>query len=83
MLNKDLLHIISGSIVHREDFLELYKVQTVKISQTFFQRRRNTATLRLGLAGTEVALEYLPYKKALKIKDFLLYQIIETPKDWM
>ncbi|MCT4644225.1 MAG: PH domain-containing protein, partial [Carboxylicivirga sp.] len=63
--------------------IELYKVQTVRIKQTLFQRRKNTANLRLVIAGGSISFKYIPYSDAIRIKDYILYQVITTPKDWM
>lgn len=82
-LTSDLVYIQKGSILHTDTVLELYKIQAVTLSQNIFQKRRQTASLKLGLAGIEVSLSYIPYLDAVSIKDFLLREIIESRKDWM
>lgn len=83
MMNRGQLYIKKGSIVYAETFLEEYRLQAVCLSQNFFQRRRNTASLHLGLAGINVSLDYIPYEQAVKIKDFLLCHVIESKQDWL
>lgn len=81
-IDKRVIHVKKGVLPHKDIYLENYKIQAVRISQTIFQRRRDTASLHLGLAGTEVSLDYIPYNQAVQIKDFLLYTVIESKKDW-
>lgn len=83
VINEQFLKIKSGGIVQKEILLEHYKTQAIRLTQTYFQKRRNTASLHLGLAGTSTTLAYIPYEKAIQIKKILEYNIIETSKDWM
>lgn len=82
-ITTELVHIQKGSILHTDTILELHKIQTVRLSQNIFQKKRETASLELGLAGIEVSLDYIPHADAISIKDFLLREIIESKKDWM
>lgn len=82
-INTDLLQVNSGGITRVNTLLEQYKIQTVHLTQTFFQRKRNTATLQLGLAGTSVSISHISYKKAVRIKDYLLHKIHNDQRSWM
>ncbi len=79
----DLLQIKKGWITQTKTLLEPYKIQSVKLSQSFFQRKKNTATLHLHLSGTCVRLSYIPLKSAEDLRDFLLYGAVKTQKNWM
>lgn len=82
-IGKELLLIKEGGIERSDILLEHYKTQCISIHQTYFQRRRNTATLELGLAGTSVSLAYIPYEKAIQIKDTLLDSLTKNKTPWM
>jgi len=82
-LSSDFLKINSGLIAKDFSIIEVYKVQTVHIKRTFFQRRNGTADLDLGMAGSVVRIEYLSYEEAIRMKDQILYKIEVTKKKWM
>jgi putative membrane protein len=82
-INREYARVHSGLVGKDLSIIELYKVQTVRIKQTLFQRRKNTANLRLVIAGGSISFKYIPYSDAIRIKDYILYQVITTPKDWM
>jgi putative membrane protein len=79
----DFLKINSGLVAKDFSIIEVYKVQTVHLKRTFFQRRNGTACLDLGMAGSVVKIEYLSFDDALRIKDQILYKIEESNKKWM
>lgn len=83
LLNQNFFQIHSGSITRTVTRLETHKIQSVHMEQTFFQRKRNTATLQLGLAGANVRISYIPYKNAIVIKDYLLHKIHKDKRNWM
>lgn len=82
-LSSDFLKINSGLIAKDFSIIEVYKVQTVHIKRTIFQRRNGTASLDLGMAGSVVRIEYLSYDEAIRMKDQILYKIEVTKKKWM
>ena len=81
--SSDFLKINSGLIAKDFSIIEVYKVQTVHLKRTFFQRRNGTANLDLGMAGSVVRIEYLSYEEAIQMKDQILYKIEESNKKWM
>lgn len=82
-IGRELLLINEGGIERNNILLEHYKVQRIRVRQTYFQRRRNTATLQLGIAGANVSLAYIPYEKAIYIKDALLNSLVKNKTPWM
>lgn len=82
-LSSDFLKINSGLIAKNFSIIEVYKVQTVHLKRTFFQRRNGTACLDLGMAGSVVRIEYLSFDDALRMKNQILYKIEESNKKWM
>jgi len=82
-LSSDFLKINSGLVAKDFSIIEVYKVQTVHIKRTIFQRRNGTANLDLGMAGSVVRIEYLSFDDAIRIKDQILYKIEVSNKKWM
>ena len=82
-MSSDFLQVHSGMIAKDYSIIEVYKVQTVHIKRTFFQRRNGTASLNLGMAGSVVRIDYISYDEALRMKDQILYKIEASNKKWM
>jgi putative membrane protein len=82
-ISHDFLHVHSGTIAKDYSIIEVYKVQTVHIKRTFFQRRNGTASLNLGMAGSVVRIDYISYDEALLMKDHILYKVETSRKNWM
>jgi len=82
-LSHDYFQIDSGIIGKDYSIIEVYKVQTVHIKRTFFQRRNGTASLDLGMAGSVVRIDYISYDEALRMKDQILYKIEVSNEKWM
>jgi len=82
-MSHDFLHVHSGMVAKDYSIIEVYKVQTVHIKRTFFQRRNGTASLNLGMAGSVVRIEYLSFDDAIRMKDQILYKIEVSKKKWM
>ena len=83
VLSFDYLQVHSGTIAKDYSIIEVYKVQTVQLKRSIFQRRNGTATLVLGMAGSMLNLAYLNYEDALLLKDQILYKIECSNKAWM
>lgn len=82
-INLSHLKVESGCIARQTDIIELYKVQTVRFKQNFFQRRRNIGTLKLAMAGGKIKLNHIEKSDAVYIRDYILHHVIETKKSWM
>lgn len=82
-LSADFLKINSGLVAQDFSIIEIYKVQTVHLKRTFFQRKNGTASLDFGMAGSVVRIDYISYEEALRLKDQILYKIETSKKKWM
>jgi putative membrane protein len=63
--------------------LPVYKVQSVRIRQSFFQRRRSLASVELYTAGGSVRVPFLPLDLARALQDYVLYRVESRREDWM
>lgn len=63
--------------------LKWYKIQSVKVRQSIYQRRKEVADLYFYTASGEVKIPYIPLEKALVIKNFVLYKVESSQENWM
>ena len=82
-INDRFLKVNSGTFARKLTIIELFKPQSISLNQSFFQRHRNTGTINLVLAGTSVSVNEIPMEKAYSIKNYLLYKIESSERNWM
>lgn len=83
LINNEILLLLTGSFSHKITTISHHKVQTVCLKQSIFQQWRNIANLRLSLAGTTVNIRYIPYEKAIEIRNYILHEINKYNRNWM
>lgn len=81
--NEEYIKMYKSVIGESQMLLPFYKVQTVDIRQTFFQRRRNLANLVLHSAAGKVVLPYISIESARFLRDYALYKAESTERSWM
>ena len=82
-ISEELLMVNQGVLESHSTFVELFKVQNIKLKQTFFQARKQVADLELQTASGKINIPCLPYKSAIKIYDFIIYKVETSTKKWM
>jgi putative membrane protein len=60
-----------------------HKVQTVRLSQTIYQRQKGLANLQFITAGGEITLPYLSLPTAQRLLDETLYKIESRQDAWL
>ena len=83
MLHSDLAIFRGGIFGDDWRILELYKVQAVRLSQSFYQLRRDLATVTLYTASGSVSIPFVPIVKAGQIRDYVLYRVERDKGNWM
>lgn len=78
-----LLVLKGGIFGDKNTILPLYKVQTVKIYETPFLRKKSLCTLILQTASGQITIPYLPSESGRNLGDFILYKIESTHRKWM
>lgn len=58
------------------------KVQRVTVTQSWLQRRRKLAGLRIFLASGSVRIPYIPIDDANLLRDYILYKVESSRKAW-
>jgi putative membrane protein len=62
---------------------ESFKTQSVDFRQSFFQKRRGLASLRVNNASGQIDIPYIPEDMANELMNYLLYHVETSNKKWM
>ncbi len=86
-LSEDLAAFKSGVIFHKETYVRLPKVQTVRLKETLFDRRHNMAKLELDTAGAtmgahHIDIPYLSYNQAQDLYGKISRKIENSAFEW-
>jgi putative membrane protein len=73
----------SGFIDSTTNILEIHKIQSVKLKQTIFQKRRYITSVIISTASKSVKIPYVSGTEAHLIYDYLLFKIESQDRDWM
>jgi len=82
-LNQDLISIRKGSIDTKFKIVEIYKLQSVKLSRNIFQRYNGHADLVVETASGSITVEYLKLEQARELLNYLIFKIESINKDWI
>ncbi len=82
-LNDELVQTHSGVLEKVTKILFLYKIQSVEIKQTPYQRRHSLVSLVFYTASGAVRIPYVPREEAIRVKDYTLYKIESSDRKWM
>lgn len=82
-IHPDYLVSESGIVSHIFKMLEIYKVQSVMIESSPFQRMRGLTTLHIYTAGGNITFPYLNDKIARQARDFIMYRVEKDKRSWM
>jgi len=77
------LRPVRGVLGRSYDLLPMYKVQSVSITQSFYQRRRQLATVQFFTAGGDLTVPFVPLKLARALQDYVLYKGESSREEWM
>lgn len=79
----DLLVVGSGLIETHYTYLELFKIQNIKMKQTIFQEKRNIVDLVLQTASGKIKIPCVKEERAMEIYNQILYKVESSNKRWM
>ncbi len=81
--NKYQLIVGKGGINTVWQQAESFKTQSVDFKQSFFQKRRGLASLRVNNASGQIDIPYIPVDMANKLMNYLLYHVEISNEKWM
>lgn len=81
--NGKMLIYQRGWLFRKRMALKNYKIQSVSWTQSFFQKRRNTAHLTLYTAAGSRTIRFINADLAKALHNYLLYTVEVSKKGWM
>ncbi len=82
-LTANTIQTTYGVVERVSKILFLYKVQSVQIRTTPYQRRHGLASIILHTASGDVRIPYVKRDHALQLKNYILYKIESSQRSWM
>ncbi len=82
-VNDELLRNNRGTFGHIYELIQLYKIQSVVIKQSWYQRRKQLATIILSTAAGSVKVPFIHLEQAEALESFILYRIESDKREWM
>ena len=78
-----MLLVGKGLIETHITYLEIFKVQNIKMKQTVFQKRSNVADIIFQTASGKIKIPCIPFSDAINIYNHTLYKVETSTKEWM
>jgi putative membrane protein len=82
-ITDSMLLVGSGLLETHLTYLEIFKVQNIKMKQTLFQKRSNVADIIFQTASGKIFIPCVPFEDAIKIYNHTLYKVENTKTSWM
>lgn len=82
-ISEDILTIQKGAIGTTNTIIEIHKIQSVKLKQSVFQKRRGVASLKVVTASESLSIPFIDAVIATELFDYILYKTETTNKRWM
>lgn len=79
----DAMQVMSGIWGTKEIIMKWYKIQSVHLNQSLFQRQKKLATLKIYTAGGMVNIPFIREAEAFSIYNYILYKIESENTAWM
>lgn len=81
--NADMLKIYGGSYGDSTSMVPIYKLQSLEISQSPYQRRKDLANLTFYTASGELKIKYITHQEAVEMFDYFMCLIETNKKEWI
>jgi len=79
----DIAYIKKGWFGEERIVVQWYKLQSVHLKQSIFQRRKNLATVVIHTAGGSINIPFIELDAAKELVNFSLYKTEVSDKPWM
>lgn len=83
LVDTEYLRTDSGVLGRTHTLLPIFKVQSVEVRQSFYQRNKDLADLVLHTAGGSEQIPFLPVATARSLRDYVLYRVEISREPWM
>ncbi len=82
-ISESLLLVGNGLLETHLTYLEIFKVQNIKLKQNIFQERANVADLILQTASGKIKISCIHFEDAIKIYNHTLFKVETSKTSWM
>ena len=82
-ISEEMLIVGKGLLETHLTYLDIFKVQNIKMKQSIFQKRSNVADLVLQTASGKIEIPCIGYQEAIKIYNHTLYKVEISNAPWM
>ncbi|MDT0642522.1 PH domain-containing protein [Zunongwangia sp. F363] len=82
-ISKEIIVKYSGVWRRKKQYLEMWKLQSVSISQPLWHEKQGLANLIFHSAGGDIFFEVIDKNQAEILMDYLLFKIESTSGEWM
>lgn len=82
-VNPDFIVKQSGAWDVDNDFLAPHKIQTIKLTQFFWQKGSDVGIINLYTAGGTISFGLANFTQLKKLVNYWLFQVESTEKNWM
>lgn len=82
-VSKNFLIKHSGVWLQKEEYLEMFRLQSVSINQPLWYRRRGLVNLTFHSAGGDVSFPMVYRSQVQPLINYLLFKIESTKRSWM
>lgn len=79
----EMICIGSGGVHTKQTYVALYKIQSVQLKQSIFQRLNGHADLLIFTASGSLTVPYLPYSDAATSFNYILYRVETSQLSWI
>ncbi|MBY8961962.1 PH domain-containing protein [Flavobacterium sp. D11R37] len=80
---KDFIIKQSGAWDVDNEFLAPHKIQAVRLTQYFWQKKANLGAIKLYTAGGNLTFNVADYSRLKELANYWLYNVETTDKNWM
>ena len=82
-VSKDFLVKHSGVWIKKKQIIEMYKLQSVSVSQPLWYKKRKLVNLIFHTAGGDVEFVFVDENEAIALMNYLLFKIESSERPWM
>lgn len=82
-VSEDFLIKHSGVWIRKKQIIEMYKLQSVSISQPLWYKRRGLVNIVFHTAGGDIGFMFIDESEAKTLRNYLLFKIEASKKGWM
>lgn len=73
----------SGVWIEKEEYLEMFRLQAVSVSQPIWYKKRGLVNLTFHSAGGDIPFQMVKRSQVEPLLDYLVYRIESTERAWM